>query len=194
METSVSLLERLAGAPTDDDWRRLDDLYRPLLRAWAARSGVQAADADDLAQDVLLIVFGEVAAFERRRRGAFRAWLRTIAVHRLRDALRARGYRPTATGDSAFLDQLEQLEDPASVLSKQWELEHDRHIVGRLLAMIEPDFQPATWQAFRGVMLDGLTPRETATALGISVNAVLLAKSRILARLRQEARGLVEED
>jgi hypothetical protein len=27
METSASLLERLAGVPTDADWRRLDELY-----------------------------------------------------------------------------------------------------------------------------------------------------------------------
>jgi hypothetical protein len=48
METSASLLERLAVAPSDDDWRRLDDLYRPLLRAWMARAGVAPCDADDL--------------------------------------------------------------------------------------------------------------------------------------------------
>ncbi len=66
METSVSLLERLAGAPTDDDWRRLIELYQPLLRAWMTRAGVAAGDADDLAQDVLLVVFREVGGFERR--------------------------------------------------------------------------------------------------------------------------------
>ena len=53
METSVSLLERFTGAPTDDDWRRLDDPYRPLLRAWMARAGVAASDADDVVQEVL---------------------------------------------------------------------------------------------------------------------------------------------
>jgi hypothetical protein len=26
METSVSLIERITGAATDDDWRRLDEL------------------------------------------------------------------------------------------------------------------------------------------------------------------------
>ena len=36
METSVSLLDRLGGKPTEDDWRRLLDLYQPLLRAWLA--------------------------------------------------------------------------------------------------------------------------------------------------------------
>jgi hypothetical protein len=36
METSISLLERLAGSPTDDDWRRRLDLYQPLLHSWMA--------------------------------------------------------------------------------------------------------------------------------------------------------------
>src|SRR5579871_2970130 len=100
METSVSLLERLAGAPTDDDWRRLLDLYQPLLRAWMARAGVPTADADDLIQEVLLVVFREVGGFERRGPGAFRSWLRTILTHRVRNHLRGRQYRPFAIGGS----------------------------------------------------------------------------------------------
>jgi DNA-directed RNA polymerase specialized sigma24 family protein len=100
METSVSLLERLAGAPTDDDWRRLDDLYRPLLRAWVARAGVLASDVDDLVQDVLLVAFREIAGFEWRGQGAFRAWLGTILSNQVRDYFRRQKYRPTATGDS----------------------------------------------------------------------------------------------
>jgi RNA polymerase sigma-70 factor (ECF subfamily) len=85
METSVSLLERLAGTPSDDDWGRLDALYRPLLRGWMARAGVPASDVEDLVQDVLFVVSREVAGFERQRQGAFRAWLRTILTHQLRD-------------------------------------------------------------------------------------------------------------
>jgi RNA polymerase sigma-70 factor (ECF subfamily) len=83
METSASLLERLAVAPSDDDWRRLDDLYRPLLRAWMARAGVAASDVDDLVQDVLLVVIREIAGFEWSGQGAFRAWLRTILANRV---------------------------------------------------------------------------------------------------------------
>ena len=107
METSVSLLGRLGGTPTDDDWRRLDDLYRPLLRAWMARAGVPASDVDDLSQDVLLVVFREVGGFERRGPGAFRGWLRTILAHRVRDYFRGQKYRPTATGDSDFRRRLD---------------------------------------------------------------------------------------
>ncbi len=192
METSVSLLERLAGAPTDDDWRRLLDLYQPLLRAWLARAGAPPADADDLIQEVLLVVFREVGGFERRRAGAFRAWLRGILVHRLRNYFRARQYRPTATGDSDFLRRLDELESPLSSLSALWDREHDEHVAATLMRRVRGDFAAATWQAFQRHVLEGEPAVQVAAGLGISLNAVLLAKSRVLKRLRQELAGLVE--
>ena len=192
METSVSLLERLAGTPTDDDWRRLDDLYRPLLRAWMARAGVPASDVDDLVQDVLLVIFREVAGFEWRGRGAFRAWLRTILAHRVRDYFRGQKYRPTATGDSDFLRRLDELESPDSALSRLWDREHDEHVVASLMKRVQGDFAPATWQAFRRHVQEGEPAVRVAEALGLSLNSVLLAKSRVLKRLRQELAGLVE--
>ena len=58
--------------------------------------------------------------------GAFRAWLRTVTVHRLRGFWRARQSRPQATGASDFAQTLDQLEDPHSALSQIWDKEHDR--------------------------------------------------------------------
>jgi RNA polymerase sigma-70 factor (ECF subfamily) len=192
-ETSVSLLERLRDRPDDASWKRLVDLYTPLIHGWLHRQLVPPADADDLAQEVLAVLVRELPRFEHSGRpGAFRSWLRTITVHRLRDFWRSRGYRPEATGDSAFLDRLNQLEDPGSGLSRLWDEEHDRHVVRRLMELIRPDFQPATWQAFEGVMLKGEAPAAVAARLGVSVNAVLLAKSRVLARLRREGQGLID--
>ena len=192
METSVSLLERLAGAPTDDDWRRLDDLYRPLLRAWTARAGVPASDVDDLVQDVLLVVFRKIAGFEWRGQGAFRAWLRTILANQMRDHFRGQKYQPIATGDSDFLRRLDELQSPESALSKLWDREHDEHVVAALMQGVRGDFAPATWQAFRRHILEGEPAARVAEALGLSLNSVLLAKSRVLKRLRQELTGLVE--
>jgi RNA polymerase sigma-70 factor (ECF subfamily) len=192
METSASLLERLAVAPSDDDWRRLDDLYRPLLRAWMARAGVAASDVDDLVQDVLFAVFREIAGFEWRGQGAFRAWLRTILAHRVRDHFRGQRYRPTATGDSDFLRRLDELESPDSALSRLWDREHDEHVAASLMQRVQGDFAPVTWQAFRRHALEGEPAVQVAEALSLSLNSVLLAKSRVLKRLRQELAGLVE--
>ena len=47
--------------------------------------------------------------FEWRGQGAFRAWLRTILAHRVRDYFRGQKYRPTATGDSDFMRKLDEL-------------------------------------------------------------------------------------
>jgi len=191
-DTSLSLLERLRLRPDDASWRRLVDLYTPLIHHWLRGRLVPAADADDLGQEVLVVLLRELPRFEHTGRpGAFRSWLRTITVHRVRDFWRSRGYRPEATGDSAFLDRLDELEDPGGGLTRLWDEEHDRHVVRRLLELIRSDFQPTTWQAFEGVMQLGEAPAAVADRLGLSVNAVLLAKSRVLARLRREAEGLV---
>jgi RNA polymerase sigma-70 factor (ECF subfamily) len=192
METSVSLLERLAGQPTDLDWRRLFDLYQPLLRAWALRAGADDADADDLVQETLTVVVREVATFDRGRAGAFRSWLRGILANRLRNFFRARRAHPIATGASDLLDRLDELEAPDSALSKQWDREHDQHVVARAMKVVQADFAPATWQAFRRQVLDGAPPADVAAELGLSQNAVLLAKSRVLKRLRAEVAGFVD--
>jgi RNA polymerase sigma-70 factor (ECF subfamily) len=192
LSTSVSLLERLRTNPDDGAWQRLVGVYRPWIVGWLRRHGLPDSDAEDLAQEVLVVVLRELPFFQHNRRpGAFRAWLRTVTVHRVQDFGRSRRYRPEV-GDRAILDRLAELQDPASELSRQWDREHDAHVVRRLVALIEPDFQEPTWRAFRAVMLEGETPASAAARLGMSVNAVLLAKSRILARLRQEGEGLID--
>ena len=60
------------------------------------------------------------------------------------------------------------------------------------MELIEPEFTRPTWLAFRRQVLDGRLPAEVAAELGMTVNAVLLAKSRVLARLRKEGRGLID--
>ena len=82
--------------------------------------------------------------------------------------------------------------DPSSELSRQWDEEHDRHVLRRLLDLIAPQFEPSTLAAFRRVAYDGVAPAQAAQELGLSLNAVLLAKSRVLSRLRQEAAGLID--
>ncbi len=186
MDTSPSLLERLAAAPSDDDWRRLADLYAPLLRAWLARAGVPPADRDDLLQDVLMAVVRDVGRFDRRGPGAFRAWLRGILANRVRDHARRWAARPPAGG----LDP-DALADPASDPSRQWDREHDEWVAARALARVRAEVTPPTWAAFARQVLDGRPARDAAAELGVSVNAVLVAKSRVLKRVRAEVAGLV---
>ena len=112
------------------------------------------------------------------------------------DAPRAGCYKefeqPEAAGDSETAQMLDQLEDPRSGLSQLWDKQHDRHVMTRLLELIACEFSVPTWQAFERHVLEDVPASEVAAALGVSVNVVLLAKSRILRRLRQEAQGLLD--
>ncbi len=60
METSASLLDRLRDRPDEESWRRLDRLYRPLIHRWLQRDPVLKEEADDLAQDVMVVVCQEL--------------------------------------------------------------------------------------------------------------------------------------
>jgi RNA polymerase sigma-70 factor (ECF subfamily) len=192
-ETSFSLLEQIRVQSDPACWARLVDLYTPLIRAWLRRYGVPAHDADDLTQEVLGAVVRDLPAFQHdQRRGALRHWLRTITVNRLRNYWRGRDARPISVGGSGFAEALEQLEDPDSRLSRFWDAEHDRHVLRRLLERIQPDFTPATWQAFTRLVIDGKPTADVAAELGVTVNAVRIAKSRVMQRLRQEIGALLD--
>ena len=192
-ETPVSLLERLRLRPDSASWRRLVDLYTPLIRDWLGRHGLPPTEADDLTQEVLAVLVREIPQFRHDlRAGAFRRWLRTITVNRLRTFWRGRRTRPVATGDSDFGHVLDQLADPDSGLSRLWDAEHDRHVVRRLMKLIEPDFEPVTWKTFCALVLEGKETRAVAAEFGVSPNAVRIAKLRVLSRFRQEIQGLID--
>ncbi len=188
-DTSNSLLMRLQKSASDADWRELVDVYAPLIRGWLARYRFQPSDVDDLVQEVLGVLVREVPNFQHNgRTGAFRHWLRVIAVHRVRTFWRSQKHVP----DAGFLDDLAQLEDENSDLTRQWETDHDRHVVSKFLEVIEKDFEPTTWKAFRRLTFDGAPASQVAAELGISPNAVWIAKSRVLNRLRKEAAGMLD--
>jgi RNA polymerase sigma-70 factor (ECF subfamily) len=188
--THPSLLDRLRDGGNDGAWRRFDALYRPLIQRWVRQDPALRDDADDLVHEVLIILLRELPVFRRQRVGSFRCWLREVTYNQVRTFRRKQGRRPRIEGDGP----LAGLADANSDLSRRWDDEHNRHVVGRLLDLLDTDsaFDPVTVRAFRIVVFEGVKPAEAAATLGLSVGAVWLAKSRILKWLRQEAEGLLD--
>jgi RNA polymerase sigma-70 factor, ECF subfamily len=189
--TSVSLLDRLKLAgPDASDWNRLQGIYLPLISRWLARVPGLGVEADDLAQEVFVVVTRELPRFERQREGSFRAWLRQVTINKTRTHHRRRKRRPTVGLDPAegFLDSLA---DPNGDLAREWDIDHDRHVFQKLLSIVQPDFSSTTCEAFHRFAVDGVPAAQVADELKLSVNAVLQAKSRILKRLREEAGELL---
>jgi RNA polymerase sigma-70 factor (ECF subfamily) len=191
VETSASLLDRVRGEPDGLAWQRWHVLYEPLIHGWLRKQGLLSSDRDDVVQNVLTVVVRRIPEFHHNQRtGAFRHWLKSITINCLRDYWKQRRQHPRSADALGVLDAWE---DDSGALSREWAQEHDRQVVQRLLALLEPEFTPATWQAFRMVVLEYRPVAEAARELNLSTNAVYIAKSRVLTRLRQEAAGLVDE-
>ncbi|MEQ8785317.1 MAG: sigma-70 family RNA polymerase sigma factor [Pirellulaceae bacterium] len=192
-ETSLSLLGRASQPNADSSWNQLAEVYSPLLRRWLRSYDVQPADADDLIQEVLTVVSQELPAFDHNQRtGAFRNWLRKILVNRLRGYWRDRRMGPTVSGGSSALERINQLEDANSEISRIWNDEHDREVVSRLMAIMQPKFLPKTWEAFHRQMFQGQRADQVAEELEMPLGSVYVARCRVLAALRREAAGLID--
>ncbi len=147
--TSVSLLDRLKAArPDASDWDRLQGIYLPMIQRWLGRVPGLGDESADLAQEVLIVVVREIPRFDRRREGPFRAWLRQVTVNKIRRFFTNRRRRPTVGLDPVD-DFLERLTDPNADLAREWDRDHDIHVTQKLLAVVQADFSPTTWNAFR---------------------------------------------
>jgi RNA polymerase sigma-70 factor (ECF subfamily) len=190
--TSLSLLDRLKGAgPDAAEWHRLEDIYLPLIRSWLSRVPGLREEAEDLTQDVFVVLVRALPSFERQRHGSFRAWLRQVTTNRVRAYWKTSRKKAHGLGAGDGDNLLSQLEDPGSDLARQWDRDHDQHLLGKLLATVQPDFDPKTWQAFSRFTLGGLPAADVARELAISESAVIQAKFRVLKRLREEAGELM---
>ena len=186
-KTPTSLLERLSQPAEPQAWDRFVSLYTPLIYAWGRHVGLQDQDAADLVQEVLLKLIQVLPTFRYDARKSFRAWLRTVTLNTWRDRRKRRGDRPLP-GDEAALAESAAPENPESF----WETSYRRHIVNRAMALMQADFQPATWKAFWEQVVVGRPAREVASELSLTPGAAYAAKLRVLNRLRQELQGMLE--
>jgi RNA polymerase sigma-70 factor (ECF subfamily) len=185
--TSPSLLLRLRQPGEEASWQRFVHLYTPLLYHRACRMGLSAGDAADLVQDVFVTLVQKLPDFEYDPSKKFRAWLRTITENRWRDMLRRKAVGPRVTGDAGLEEAV--VPDGAAAL---WEGEYREHLLARAIKVMQSEFQPATWKACWALIVQGRSGAEVAAELGMSLDAVYAAKSRVLRRLRQELDGLLD--
>lgn len=192
--TSTGLLAQVK-ARDPAAWTRLVELYGPLIYGWCRRSGIVAEDARDVVQEVLGSVATSIDDFRGPGpRGQFRAWLRTITRHRIADHFRRRAASPRAVGGSEALQRLlnvpELVEDVAADADDS---PADVDVVWHgVLELVRAEFADRSWQAFWQMTVDSRRGVDVAESLGMSVDAVYQAKSRVLRRVRDLLRDAGE--
>lgn len=165
-------------------WERLTAMYLPLVYRRSVRLGLSAEDAADVTQEVFLTVARRVDDFVLRGEGGgFRMWLWSILRNKLGDFFRSRREQTIAAGGS---DAQEQLAEVALAESIGFDEDETSDLYRRAMELIESEFESNTWQAFWRTTVEQQPAASVADVLGVSVNAVYVAKSRVLRRLRQQ--------
>jgi RNA polymerase sigma-70 factor (ECF subfamily) len=194
--TRASLLVRIRDARDQEAWRQFVQVYAPVVYGFARQRGLQDADAADVMQDVLRSVSGAASRLNYDpARGSFRGWLYTVARNKIFNFLEsARHKLGRGRGDSGAGERLEALAAPEWRLAEAWDEEYERSLAALALERVRGEVQAATWQAFWQTAVEGRSAREAGAALGMSAGAVYVARSRVLARLKDEVQRLQEQD
>jgi len=192
--TRASLLVQLRDGANHGAWQEFMQLYGPVVYGFARRRGLQDADAADLMQDVMRSVSTAIGRLDYdRKQGTFRGWLFTITRNKVFNFFSARRIRPQGSGDTAT-NQLLNSHPGADDDSDAWELEYQRRLASIAMERIKSEFQDSTWRAFWLTAVEGIAAAEVALQVGISPGAIYVAKSRVLARLKQEVETMRRQE
>ena len=188
-ETRPSLLLRVRDPADREAWAEFSEIYRPVICRLARLKGLQAADAEDLAQQVLISIANAIERWEPEPgRAKFRTWVRRIAQNAILNAL-TRGAPDKASGDDndhLLLQQSPARTGPDSDLLKT---EYRREVFVWAARQIRDEFTEGTWNSFWLTAVAGQEVDDVAAQLGRSRGSVYASRSRVMKRLKQ----MVEE-
>jgi RNA polymerase sigma-70 factor (ECF subfamily) len=185
-KTRNSLLAQVQNLSDDESWREFVTIYRPVVYRFARGRGLQHADAEDLAQKVILSVRKSIGNWKfDPARGRFRSWLAKIAQNAIINAL---GRQPpdAARGGTSILELIENHPEPDHENQEQLHREHCRSLFRWAAERIREEFHEGVWNAFWLTAVEGTSVEETSKRLKKSQGAIYAARSRVMRRLKAE--------
>jgi RNA polymerase sigma factor (sigma-70 family) len=192
--TRASLLARLGDPDDRAAWRQFVELYGGLVYGFARQRGLQDADAADLTQEVFLAVSQAMGRWRYDpRQGTFRGWLHGITRNKVIRFLQDRRSQPVGSGDTDAQMRLAEKPSLCADSDGDWEREFQRQLFRLAVTHIRDSFAPTTWMAFWRTAVEGKSGAAVSEELGLSVGAVYVARSRVLARLTEQVQQMRTE-
>jgi RNA polymerase sigma factor (sigma-70 family) len=192
--TRRSLVLRLRNPGDEAAWAEFVDLYEPLVYRLARNKGLQDADAQDLCQEVFRAVASAIERWDPDpAKGKFRAWLFRITRNLLVNFLARQRRQPRGSGSTSVQELLKAQPSNDDQAEAEFRAEFQRRAFRWAAERVKNEFTDSTWQAFWRTGVENQPIAVVAKALGLSTGAVYIARSRVLARLRQEVEQLTDD-
>lgn len=185
--TTTLMLDRL-DAGQDAAWDEFVTYFRDPVRRFALRLGLPEASADDVVQESMVAFLRAFRAGRYDRdRGRLSSWLFGIAYREAartkRDAARAVP-TPGGVGGGRLAD--DRPDERADDLARRtWDETWERFVFDRCLERLRGELSETAYRAFEMTTLRSVPPTEVARQLGMTRNAVFIAKHRALRRVGQ---------
>lgn len=192
-ETRNSLIARLQDPADEEAWQVFVEIYRPVILRLAQSKGIQAADAEDLAQKVLLSIANAIGRWEPDGPAKFRTWLRRITDNAIINAL-TRPKPDRGIGSSEIMELLHAQADRTSSTAQQLETEYQRETFQWAARNVSTEFSDESWQAFWLTAVEGKSADEVAKALGKNRGSIYTARSRVMKRLIEKVNEITEPE
>lgn len=195
-DTRNSLLLRLHDQRDIAAWDQFVAIYEPLVFRLARSKGFQESDARDIVQEVLLAVAKAIHRWDPHSdRGRFRDWIFRIARNLMINFLTRRKHQslPTIENWSDFFDGNSEPYQTDPDATQEFDLEYRRQLFWLAADIVREQVKPKTWEAFRLTAIDNLSVAKTSRQLDMNEGSVLVAKCRVIARLRVEVAKIEEQ-
>jgi RNA polymerase sigma-70 factor (ECF subfamily) len=189
--TSTTLLREVCKpSPNDEAWNRFVERYRPQILAWCRKWARQHADAEDVTQEVLTKLVEKMRTFRYDPSRSFRGWLRTVAHNAWCDWQKSQNRAGRATGTSQVTAMLETVASGEDLVRHLDEAVFGEDVLEEAMLQVRQRVEPHTWDAFRLVALEGMSPADAACQIGIDIARVHTYKNRVLKRIKEAVRAL----
>ena len=193
-DTRVSLLLRIQDPADHKAWNEFIGLYASIVYAFARKRGLQDSDAADLMQEVFRSIAKAIGGWTYdSNKGKFRSWLYAITRNKVFNFLDAQRRQPRGSGDSNIHRRLDEQSDGTDE-REEWDREYERKTFAWAAEQIEGEFHKNTWRAFWMTAVEDKSVKEVGDKLGMSAGAIYVAKSRVIARLREKIAEVREDD
>lgn len=183
--TTTQVLEDLKGSNDAFAWSNFRDHFYPALFNFARSLGLSATDAEDAAQETMLAFLKAFRGGKyNRKKGQLSHWLFGVARRVILNFRKRRPREYVIKDDTTGTSFWDMVADE-NAFKHTWDTEWRRMVLERCLQQVRKEVDQKIYEAFELYALNQRPVEEVSKTLGMSQNAVYIAKSRVLSKLRQ---------